>query len=124
MALPTLSKAGVPTVTLSRANVFPNVRPKVLNQFVGVSDDNTIRVASVGPPLTTIVLKFEQLTNTDRASIEAFFANALINYGQFSFTFTDAASNAYTVRFLEPQLALPEVTDENVQFDLVLTVVA
>jgi hypothetical protein len=121
MALPTLSKGGVTTVTFSRSNVYPSVSPKVLNQFVGISDANTIRVASVGPPLQSIVLHFELLTREDRDNIETFFADSLVNYGQNTFQFTDANETVHNCRFLDTQLALPEVTDDNVSFELTLT---
>ncbi len=123
MANPIFSKTGVTSVTLSKSNLYPNVQPLVLNQFVGISDANTVRVASIGDPLRTIVLVFEQLTRTDRDALEAFFADPLVNYGEFSFTFTDASSTVYVVQFLEPALALPEVTDNNVKFEMILTIV-
>lgn len=120
---PTLSKAGVATVTFSRANVYPHVMPRILNQFVGISDDNTIRVAKVGPPLQTIVLGFEQLTRDDRDHLEAFFSDPLIDYGLYTFQFTNHLGVVYDVRYLEPQFSLPEVTDNNVRFQLILTIV-
>jgi hypothetical protein len=124
MPLPTFSKVGVTTVTFSQPPVFPAADPLVLNQFVGVSDFNTIKVASIGPPLRTLNLRFEELTRTDKANLEAFFANPLVNYGQGSFTYTDHIGIARTVQFLDQQLAMPEVSDNNVSAEFVLTVLA
>ncbi len=112
------SKVGFTTVTLSKANVYPKVLPKVLNQFVGISDDNTIRVAILGPPIQTIPLQFRQLSSIDRDALDAFFT--AIEYSD-EFVFTDAGGTPHTVRLLEPNFALPEVFDDNVQFDCVLT---
>lgn len=123
MASPTLSKTGVTTVTFSRANVYPHVMPRILSQFVGVSDANTVRVAKVGPPLQTIVLDFEELTVEDREAIEAFFTDPLIDFGMYTFQFTDRNGVVYNVRYLEPQFALPEVTHDNVKFEMILTIV-
>ena len=120
--LPTFSKSGVSTVTLSRVNVYPNVKPRVLNQFVGISDANTIKVAVVGKPLQTILLEFQQLTLEDRDNLEVFFTDPLINFGQSPFTYTDFAGVPYTVRYIEPQFALPETTDNDVAFELILTI--
>lgn len=117
--LPSFSKPGVMTVTLSRGSLFPRVQPKVLNQFVGISDDNTIRVAVIGPPLETIPLEFKQLTVTDKALIEAFFS--AINYGASEFVYMDEMGVGHAVRYLEPTLALPEVSEDNVEFTLMLT---
>ena len=121
MSLPTFSKTGVSTVVLSNGNVYPHVLPRILNRFVGVSDNNTIRVSTVGPPLQTIVLEFQQLTRDDKDALESFFEDSLVNFGSEVFTFTDTNGTEHTVQYLEPQLAFPEITDNNVAFEMVLT---
>lgn len=123
MANPTFTKSGVSVspLVLSRDALMPFVRPRVLNQFVGVSDANTVKVASVGAPLETIVIQFAQLTRTDRDNIIAFLADPLVNYGENSFTYTDSDGVSSTVRFLDTELALPEDSDNNVSWELVLT---
>jgi len=121
--LPMFVKSGVPTVTLTQANVYPNTKPKVLNQFVGISDSNTVYVSVVGEPLQTIVLNFEQLTVADAEALDAFFSNPLVNFGESEFTFIDSKGNSYTCRYLEPSFAIPEVSDDNVKFDMILTIV-
>lgn len=121
MALPQFIKAGVPTVTLSKEYTFPDVSPKIMNQFIGISDANTVQVAIIGAPLTTIMLSFQQLTTVDRDNLEAFFANPLVYYSKYEFTFVDAHSVSHNVRFLEPQFALPLVSHNNVSFEMVLT---
>ena len=123
MALPQLVQAGVSIspVILTRAAIFPKVQPLVLNQFVGVSDANTVQVSVIGPALETISLQFQQLTPADGALIKAFLADPLVNYGEFPFTFIDADSVSHTVRYLEPQLALPEETDSSISWELILT---
>ena len=123
MGLPTFSKEGVPTVILSRPPVFPEVRPLVLNQFIGLSDLNTIYAVRVGPPVETIVLNFEQLTRIDRENIRAFFAHPLVNYALNVFQYTGPDGVTLNVRFLEPQLVLPQISNDNVRFDIILTLV-
>lgn len=123
MALPQLSQSGVSIspVTLSRAEIFPSNEPLVLNQFVGVSDANTIQVVVIGPPLETIALQFDLLTAQDNANIRTFFADPLVNYGQFPFTYIDAEGTSHTVRWLEPQIVLPQESDGNYSWEPVFT---
>lgn len=120
---PTFSKAGVTTVTLSSGATFPYNDPRIPNQFVGVSDDNTIRVAVLGSPRKVLVIPFEQLTATDKAAIIGFLENPLVNYAQASFTYTDEDGVAATVRFLQPELSLPEQSKTVASGTLTLTVV-
>jgi len=123
MALPTLSKAGVTTVVISKAPTFPGAEPLTMNQFVGVSDDNTIRVFSLGPAKRTLQLVFEQLTTLDRVNIEAFFNNLLVNWGVNDFTYTDENGTATIVRNLQPEFAPQLLSDDNWSVTLVFTVV-
>lgn len=122
MAIPTLSKTGVTTVQLSKASTFPSAEPLTPNQFVGVSDDNTIRVFSLGPAKQNLNVIFEQLTLTDVNAIIAFFVDSLINWGVNSFTYTDEESTAFTVRFLQPIFDPQQVSDDNFSLNLTLTV--
>lgn len=123
MALPQLVKAGVSIspLTLTRAALFPRVEPQILNQFVGVSDANTVQVSVLGAALETISLQFQQLTPADGANIKAFLSDPLVNYGENEFTFIDSNSVSHTVRYLEPQVALPEETSDSVSWELILT---
>lgn len=123
MALPQLVKVGVSVspVVLSRSAIFPHINPIVLNQFVGVSDANTVQVAVIGAPLKTLSRQFQQLTPVDAANVLAFFEDPLVNFGQFEFTYIDTAGTSHNVRYLEPQLVLPEDSDENFSWDVVLT---
>lgn len=121
MAQPTFSKSGVTTVTLSRASTFPGSSPLTINQVVGVSDDNTVRVFSLGPAKRTLEVIFEQLAATDIANLEAFFTNPLVNWGVNNFVYTDEVGTAHTVRFLQPEFAPQESSDNNYSLTLVLT---
>lgn len=123
MAAPSLSKTGVTTVNFSKASTFPSGDPLTINQFVGVSDDNTIRVFSLGEPKQTLEVIFEQLTVSDIVAIKAFFNNPLVNWGVNSFTYTDEDSTAHTVRYLQPTFDPQVVSDDSVSLTLVFTVV-
>lgn len=124
MPAPILSKVGVPTVTLSVASTFPGREPITMNQFTGISDDNTVRVASLGPPRRTLEVKFEQLTDLDIASLEVFFASSVVNWGLNEFSYTDENSTVWTVRYLSPSFSPERVSDGNYSLNMVFTVVA
>jgi len=122
MAAPTLSKSGVTTVTFSKASTFPGSSPRTINQFTGISDDNTIRVASLGPAKQSFEVIFEQLTELDIDAVTTFFEDPLVNWGVFSFTFTDEDGVATIVRFLQTEYDPQEVSQDNWSLALVFTV--
>jgi len=122
MAAPSLSKTGVTTVNLTKASTFPSSDPLTMNQFVGVSDDNTIRVYSLGLPKRSLNVVFEQLTPQDITDLEAFFNNSLVNWGVNSFTYTNELGEAITVRYLQPVFDPQQVSDENFALSLTFTV--
>lgn len=123
MAAPSLSQSGVSTVTLSVASTFPSRDPKAMNQFSGISDDNTIRVASLGPPRKTLEVQFRQLNSIDVTALDAFFDNALVNWGLFPFTYTDEEGTGHNVHNLSPLFSPERVSDDNFTLNLVFTVV-
>lgn len=123
MAIPILSKTGVTTVNLSKASTYPSSTPLTMNQFVGVSDDNTVRVFSLGTAKRTVNVVFEQLTAADITLLEAFFTDPLINWGVGQFQYTDEAGTVFNVRFLQPIFDPQEVSDDNFSLTLVFTVV-
>jgi len=98
--------------------VFPSSTPIVTNQFVGISDDNTIRVASISGPVKAMPLQFRQLSRTQRDALIGFF-EAIDYSGEF--TYTDHLGTEHLVRMLESTLAFPEISANNVQFDCTLT---
>ena len=93
-----------------------------MNQFVGVSDSNTIRVYSLGLPKRSLNVVFEQLTPQDITDLEAFFNNSLVNWGVNSFTYTNELGEATTVRYLQPVFDPQQVSDENFALSLTFTV--
>ena len=122
MAAPQFSKAGVTSVNLSKASTFPSADPLRINQFVGISDDNTIRVFSLGPPKQSLLVVFEQLSLTDITAITAFFNNPLVNWGVNSFIYTDEVLTGHTVRFLQPEFNPQQVSDDSYTLTLIFTV--
>jgi hypothetical protein len=109
MPLPTLSKGGVTTVTFSRGNVFPSVHDYEPVQIVGISYAGTRRVATIRAPDEFFDLVFERVAVGDYTAMLAFFGNALVNWSANSFTYTDSASVATTVRYLGGRFSFPEV---------------
>lgn len=123
MANPTLSKSGVTTVTLTSGSTYPSGDVHIPNQFIGVPDSNQgIRTASLGPARRIIPVVFEQLNRNDRANMLAFFSNPLINWALNSFIYTDEDGVASTVKFLEPEFQMPEISDDNVSLTMNFTV--
>lgn len=118
---PTFSKTGVPTFTFSSESVFPFRRSRFPNQIVGVSDTNTIRVASLGTPRFLYQVQWLQLEAIDITGLDAFFSNPLINDGLFSFTWTDELGINRTVQWLEPELDYNELSATTVQLTMTLT---
>jgi hypothetical protein len=88
---------------------------------VGVSDDNTIRVFSLGPPKKTLEVVFAQLSRQDITDVLAFFNNPLVNWGLFPFFYIDEESVSHTVRLLQPEFSPVEVSDDNINLTLVFT---
>jgi hypothetical protein len=101
--------------------VFPANDPIVTNQFVGFSDSGEVQVAVVGVAIQTLVRQFEQLTIDDRNNVLAFLANPLVNFSQFSFTYTDAIGVAHTVRYLEQQWSMPAETESVFSWNVIFT---
>lgn len=122
MAKPFLSKTGVTSVFLSKASTFPSGSPLTPNQFVGVSDANTVRVFSLGVPKRQLEVIFQQLTSTDITALENFFNNSLVNWGVNSFTYTDEDATAWTVRFIQPVFDPQLVSDNNYNLQVTFTV--
>ena len=117
------SKSGVTSVVFSSARTYPIGDVFIMNQFIGVPDSNEdIRVASLGPARQIIPIIFDQLTNTDRSNLLAFFTNPLVNWALNSFTITDENGASFIVKFLEPEFQMPELSDDNVSLTLNLTV--
>jgi hypothetical protein len=119
-----LSKSGVPSVTFSTATTYPNAVGGrfIPNQFIGLSDDDTPKVASLGSARQLIPLEFENLERQDRTNLLAFMTNPSINWAKNSFTLTDELGISYLVRFLEPEFNMPEESDDNVSLSMIFTV--
>ena len=109
MPFPTFSKSGVTTVTFSRGDVFPDVHDYEPVQVIGVSYAGTRRVATLRAPDEFFDLVFERLPLADYNALLAFFSNALVNWSASSFTYTDTASVATTVRYLGGRFSFPQV---------------
>lgn len=121
MPYPQFSKSGMTTLVFSRGNVYPVQRIYTPRQRVGRSYAGTYRVATLGAADEQLPLVFERLPLADYTALVAWFQNALINWAANSFTYTDSASVATTVRYLAGQLDMPEVAAGlySVQLDLI-----
>jgi len=104
MPFPTFSKAGVPTVILSRGDVYPTRLTVTPRQRVATTNAGAVQVATYSPEETQHRLSFVDMPTADRTALLAFLRNALINWAAFTFTYTDVNAATYTVRYLSGML--------------------
>lgn len=102
MAFPQFSKSGITTLVFAQGTVSPDVSEETPRQVVSEAEDGTLWVYTLSPAVTSLTLTFQDLPAADLALLEAWFRNALIDWAGNTFTYTDADSTAFTVRFLGP----------------------
>jgi hypothetical protein len=102
MALPRFEKAGLTTVTFSRAYLATSGRkPPKARQLVGRNDSGTYEVLTLGPPDQQIPLEFSQLPLADVTALDAFLGTSGVNFAATTFTWVDTDSSSRTVRCLD-----------------------
>jgi hypothetical protein len=109
MALAQFSKAGVTSVVFSRGPLYPTEHIHRPRQLKGVSDSGRFQVATIGITEERLPLAFSLLPTVDRDAILAFLQHPLVNWSAEPFTYTDPGGQAYTVRFVDDELASTEV---------------
>jgi len=104
MALPSLSKSGVTTMTFSRGDAYPRPQLGDDGQLIGESEAGTIRIATLRAPVEFITLNFAgqtRIPTADYVALKAFLQDPLINFRANTFTFTDVDASTATVRYFE-----------------------
>lgn len=109
MPLPTFSKTGMTTLTFSRGISFPDLREYTPQQVIGTSYAGTRRIVTIRAAEEQLPLTFERLPLADYTALVAWFVDPDINWAGGSFTYTDAAAVATTVRYLGGPFAFPQV---------------
>jgi hypothetical protein len=122
MPLPYVTKAGVGTVTFSKAYVYPLRHTYKSNQRVGRSEARSIRTITIAAEDETLVIRFRLLPVADRDSFVAFIRHDGINYAENTFTFVDHEGTEYTVRYLDGLLDWPEIEPGYVDLEVVFAV--
>lgn len=109
MPLPTFSKTGMTTLTFSRGNSFPDLHSYEPQQIIGTSYAGTRRIVTVRAAEERFPLVFDRLPLADYTALLAWFIDPNINWAGGSFTYTDAAGVATTVRYLGGPFTFPQV---------------
>lgn len=120
MPYPSLSKSGMTTLTFSRGNLFPTSYTEDFSQVIAESESGLVRVATLRPPIVFHGLHFERLPLADFTALKAWLRNSLIRGRANTFTYTDTASVAKTVRWWQDTLDMPQVASGLYSVDLVL----
>jgi len=98
MSLPTFTKSGVTTYTFQKAPFLPYKTPIEPHQNVGIAGGGQVLVANKGTAIQFIEIVLNRISVTSRNNLLTFIQNSAINYSLNTFTYTDHASNTYTVR--------------------------
>ncbi len=106
MAYPKFSKPGFTDLVFSKGDLFPRHSTKVFNQLRGVSQGRTVRVATLAPPDQYHYLHFEQLSIIDYDALNSWLTNVARGAAE-TFTYTDTAGVASTVRWWDDRHELP-----------------
>ena len=118
----TFSKPGVVTCTGDKARSFPVGNALGRRQESGESGGGIVKVADLGNEDEFITVILNNLSATNIAALKTFLRDSLVNWRANTFTFTDEASNTYTVRYWNSKnlLRQSEITDDliSVKIDL------
>jgi hypothetical protein len=120
MAYPQFSAPSMTTLVFSRGNVFPVQHVYVPRQRIGYSEGGMVKVASLGLADERFPLRFERLPLADYTALVAWFQHALINWAEHTFTYTDVASVATTVRYIDDTFDMPEIAYQLYSVNLLL----
>ena len=120
MPYPAFSKSGMTTLTFSRGNLFPASYTEDFSQIVAESEAGLVRVSTLRPPVVFHGLHFERLPLADFTALKAWLRNSLIRGRAFTFTYTDTAGTAKTVRWWQDTLDMPHVASGLYSVDLLL----
>jgi hypothetical protein len=112
MSYPTFSKTGMTTLVFSRGNVYPDRHPTAPRQLVARSEAGQTRVTTLSDPDETFPLLFEGLPLTDYQALRAWLNDPRINWQAETFTYTDTAGVATTVRYADTVFDVAQVAFE------------
>jgi hypothetical protein len=102
MALPTLSKTGVTTFTFPvERTLIGGYRPIDPRQLSGETASGSVLVVDLGQA-ESVECHFEDIPTADVTLLYAFFEDALIRWGRYTFTWTDELGATQTVRYWPP----------------------
>lgn len=99
MAYPQFSKSGMTTLVFSRGDLFPNLYEEEFGQIVVESEARLLRVATLHPPVVYLSLHFERLPLADFTALKNWLHHASLRGTANTFTYTDSAGVATTVRW-------------------------
>jgi hypothetical protein len=106
MAYPQFSKLGLTTLVFTRQVQYPYSRPVEFQQTRKVSGGGVVRVARHGPRERFISLHLDKLIEDDYTALAAWLDD--VEGASESFTYTDQAGTAHTVRLWQDSWDMPQ----------------
>jgi hypothetical protein len=100
MALPTFSKPGVPTVTLTRGQSWPAQMSIETGQVIALTDGMQALALQFAAPRARYTVQLTGLSQADFSALWAFLWHPLIDGGQQPFTWVDELGVSRSVRWL------------------------
>ena len=100
MALPTFSKPGVPTVTLTRGQTWPAQTSIETGQVVALTDGAAALPLKFALPRTRYTVQLVGISQNDFSALWAFLWHPLVDGSQQPFTWVDEFGVARQVRWL------------------------
>lgn len=101
----TLSKAGVSSVELSKADTLGSQRITVPRQTIGITGGNDAIVNTHGDPDVYIYVSWNSLQEGDLDNLITFFSDSNVNWKANTFQYTDIYGNQDTVRLWSEEIS-------------------
>jgi len=121
MALPSFSKPGVPTVTLTRGQTWPAQTSIETGQVVALTDGTAALALKFAPPRPRYTVQLGGLSQSDFDALWAFLWHPLIDGSQQPFTWIDERGTSRQVRWLlDPAFTWQESSAGRLDVTLVL----
>jgi hypothetical protein len=98
--LPSFSKPGVPTVTLTRGQTWPAQTSIETGQVVALTEGTQALAYKFALPRWRYTVQFPGLSQSDFDALWAFLTHPLVDYSQQSFTWVDERGISRQVRWL------------------------
>ena len=120
MSIPTLTKAGVTTVTFDSEDLLPVEEVYQKRSITHVTESGNYVVIYRQNPVRVIHLEFKYQSATVKDNLINFLQHSNVYWSQSSFTYTDSGGNTHTVYYVEQSLTYDEIINEKYNIELTL----